>query len=374
MKNTLIAAILGIILLVGSLIPVLKDAVVSFFVLENIAFTDDLVIPPDSFLLGPREKIAGISPNLSLNELVVLKDPALLTWIERSDTQVLLIKKGGQIIHESYAEHADKGLKLNALSMSKTITAMIVGIAIEEGHIASVDDRVAVYLPELNSEDSRDITLRQLLQQVSGMHDATTDVLKTLQGESLENNLSKIEFSEDKEFTYSNINYHLLNLVLQRVYEKPLNEILKKKLWEPLALEEADVINATGYCCIFATAHTWMRIGELFLSEGLYKGQQVVPKEWLKQMIKDKTDPEFFLVQASSSSLGNSYGYHMFTDEKRFPGYYWSEGMGLQLLMIHPETETIIVRLGGIPSALGWDSNRWDNNLVADLLMVTEAL
>lgn len=342
--------------------------------LENIAFTDDLVSPPDSFLLGGTEKIDGISPNLSLNELIVLEDPALLTWIERSDTQALLIKKAGEIVHESYAENVDKGLKLNALSMSKTITALVIGIAIEEGLISSVEDHVISYLPELTSDEAKTITLRQLLQQVSGMHDATADVLKTLKGESLESELAEIEFSDDKEFAYSNINYHLLSLVLQRVYEKPLNEILREKLWQPLALEQADVINATGYCCIFATAHTWLRIGELFLTEGKYAGEQVVPKAWLEQMITDKTEPEFFLVQASSSSLGNSYGYHMFTDENRFPGYYWTEGMGLQLLMIHPESQTIIVRLGGILSALGGNSNRWDNNLVADLLTVTESL
>ena len=206
------------------------------------------------------------------------------------------------------------------------------------------------------------------------MRDKLSDVQSTLKAQSLETKLDQLHFGDDKLFAYSNVNYHLLSLILNRVYNQKLNQIISEKLWRPLNLETAEVINNTGYCCIFASARSWLAIGELFLNDGVYKNKIIVSKSWLDKMRNDKVEPASFVVQLTSKSIGNTYSYHVFGGLDAYPNMYWSEGMGLQVVLIDPDTETIVVRLGDIPSAFRFDTNRWDNNLVSDLLAVVSSL
>ena len=87
-------------------------------------------------------------------------------------------------------------------------------------------------------------------------------------------------------------------------------------------------------------------------------------------MVEDSVIPEWFYVQATDKSVSNSYGYHIYGGLPNSPEVFWIEGMGLQLVMINPQTHTVIVRLGGIPSALNVFSNRHDDSVIAPLLNV----
>ena len=110
--------------------------------------------------------------------------------------------------------------------------------------------------------------------------------------------LSEISFNGDRSFHYDNINYHLLGLLLTEIYKKPLHQLIDEKLWEPLGLEEAAIINTAGYCCMFATARSWLEIGTLFFNQKL----QVVSTSWLKKMVEDSITPQRFFVQATGKS------------------------------------------------------------------------
>ena len=87
-------------------------------------------------------------------------------------------------------------------------------------------------------------------------------------------------------------------------------------------------------------------------------------------MVTDTLVPNRFFVQATGKSEGNSYGYHIYSGLPTLPETFWIEGMGLQLIMINRKTETIIVRLGGIPSKFNITSNRNDVTLIEPLLKV----
>jgi len=78
--------------------------------------------------------------------------------------------------------------------------------------------------------------------------------------------------------------------------------------------------------------------------------------------------PKWFYVQATGKSVGNSYGYHIYGGLDDLPEVFWIEGMGLQVIMINPTTQTIVVRLGGIPTGLNLKSNRGDSSIIAPLL------
>ena len=327
---------------------------------------ENAVISPDSFFFGELSLIQGSESQtqaglLAPEKLPNLNSEKLNQWVTNSQTQVLLIQHQGKIIHESYSPDSNQGLNINGFSMAKTLTALLIGIAIDEGLIQSELDMVKFYLPELNIADNDSITLRDLLQQRSGMSDPGSAILITLKGKDLENKLTTLEFAKErsqqglKEFKYSNVNYHLLTLILQRIYQQPYHEILAQKLWLPMQLENAQVITSTGYCCVFATARSWLKIGELFLNDGRYieneqTVKQIVSKTWLDKMRHDDSKPENFIVQLTARSYNNFYSYHIFSGLDNYSKLYWSEGMGLELFIVSPDTQTVIVRLGDMAS------------------------
>jgi len=346
----------------------LKTALLDGALLEANAHLNDLMKSPNSFLLSTPTTISGRTreEQEEFFKKNTLGDDSLDTWFDRSQTQALIVQKKGRIVYERYSPDTDDGRNINAMSMTKTIVAILIGVAIDDGFINSEKDSISRYLPEIVQQPENPVTLRDLLRHTSGIKSASIDIRATLKGNPLVTPLSEISFDGDRLFRYDNMNYHLLSLVLRNIYKKPLNQLIADKIWHPLKLEEASVINTTGYCCVFATARSWLEIGNLFLNPKI----QIVSASWLKKMVEDSVIPEWFYVQATGKSVSNSYGYHIYGGLPNSPEVFWIEGMGLQLVMINPQTHTVIVRLGGIPSALNVFSNRHDDSVIAPLLNV----
>ena len=346
----------------------LKTALLDGALLEANAHLNDLMKSPNSFLLSTPTTISGRTreEQEEFFKKNTLADDSLDTWFDRSQTQALIVQKKGRIVYERYSPDTDDGRNINAMSMTKTIVAILIGVAIDDGFINSEKDSISRYLPEIVQRPENPVTLRDLLRHTSGIKSASLDIRATLKGNPLITPLSEISFDGDRLFRYDNMNYHLLSLVLRNIYKKPLNQLIADKIWHPLKLEEASVINTTGYCCVFATARSWLEIGNLFLNPKI----QIVSASWLKKMVEDSVIPEWFYVQATGKSVSNSYGYHIYGGLPNSPEVFWVEGMGLQLVMINPQTQTVIVRLGGIPSVLNVFSNRHDNSIIEPLLNI----
>ena len=345
-----------------------KTTVLDGLMLEANAHINDLLKSQDSFLASMPEAINGVTSTDFVPILVSHSEDSdpLDAWFERSQTEALLVQKNGQIVYERYAQDADRGRSINGMSMAKNIIALMIGIAIDEGKIQSENDSVSHYLPEIVITNNEGLTIRDLLRHTSGIQSASEDLSATLKGKGLVTPLAEISFNGDRAFRYDNINYHLLTLILTRIYNQPLNRLIEEKLWLPLGLEDAAIINSTGYCCLFATARSWLGIGNLYLNES----NDVISRRWIDKMVTDTLVPNRFFVQATGKSEGNSYGYHIYSGLPTLPETFWIEGMGLQLIMINRKTETIIVRLGGIPSKFNITSNRNDVTLIEPLLKV----
>ena len=362
-----------ILLMASPLKTVLQDGAL----LEANAHLNDLMTSSGSFLLSAPVPIAGMMYKEGEGEKEGEKERALFNknaaasdsldaWFDRSQTQALIVQKHGRIIYQRYSPDADDGRAINAMSMAKAIVAILIGIAIDEGLIHSEKDSISLYLPQITQPPEDPITLRDLLRHTSGIESASKDITATLKGNPLITPLSEISFNGDRLFRYDNINYHLLSLVLKKLYKKPLNQLIEDKLWRPLKLEEASVIDTAGYCCMFATARSWLKVGSLFLNPN----NQVVSSGWIEKMVEDSVIPEWFFVQVTGKSVGNTYGYHIYGGLPSSPEVFWIEGLGLQLVMVNLQTETVIVRLGGIPSAFNVFSNRHDDSIIAPLLNI----
>jgi len=364
-RKTIIGISLTVVLLAATLFrATLQDGAL----LEVNAHLNDLMTSPHSFLLAAPAPITGRTlgedeKGGAFKKAAVANRP-LDAWFDRSQTQALIVQKEGHIVYQRYRSDAGDGRNINAMSMTKAIIAILVGVAIDDGFISSEHDSISQYLPQITERAGDAVTLRDLLRHTSGIETASQDIRATLKGHPLRTPLSEISFNGDRSFHYDNINYHLLSLVLTEIYEKPLNQLIDDKLWKPLGLEGASIINTAGYCCLFATAKSWLAIGTLFLNQEV----QIVSASWLEKMIEDSIMPKSFFVQATGKSKGNTYGYHVYGGLPNSPDVFWIEGMGLQLVMTNPQTKTVIVRLGGIPSVLNIFSNRYDDSIISPLL------
>ena len=372
-KTLKLKIIIGLALVVVLLMATpLKTVVLGSALLEANAHLNDVITSSDSLLLSaPVVILGGASEQVGQGTSITptVANGPLDAWFDRSQTQALVVQQKGRIIYQRYSPDADDGRATNAMSMTKAIIAILIGIAIDERLINSEQDSISLYLPQITLPPEDPITLRDLLRHTSGIESASKNVTATLKGKPLITPLSEIAFNGDRLFHYDNINYHLLSLILKNIYKQPLNQLIENKLWRPLNLEEASVINTAGYCCMFATARSWLEIGTLFLNPK----NKIVSSRWLGKMVEDSIVPEWFFVQATGKSVGNTYGYHIYGGLPNQPDVFWIEGMGLQLVMVNPQTETVIVRLGGIPSVLNVFSNRHDDSIITPLLNILMA-
>ena len=351
---------------IGLMFSPLKSDLQDWLALEYNSHINELMTSPNNYLMSEPEPIIGKSTNSSqiITNEINDENSMLDIWFDRSQTQALIVQRQGKIVYERYEGNVKQGLNVNGMSMAKSVIAILIGIAIDDELINSEKDPISIYLPELMSSKYNRVEIRDLLRHTSGIQSSNRDLQDTLNNKLLNLSTRDLLFSDDKSFSYDNINYHLLMLILQRLYQKPINEIIEAKVWQPLSLEDASMVTSSGYCCLFATAKSWLAIGNLFLNPN----NAIVSKTWLDKMVQDALLPQSFYVQATEKSVGNSYGYHIYSGFNNLPEIFWIEGLGLQVIMINPKTQTIVVRLGGIPTGLNLKSNRSDSSIIAPLL------
>ena len=351
---------------IGLMFSPLKSDLQDWLALEYNSHINELMTSPNNYLMSEPEPIIGKSTNSSqiITNEINDENSMLDIWFDRSQTQALIVQRQGKIVYERYGEDVKQGLNINGMSMAKSVIAILIGIAIDDELINSEKDPISIYLPELTSSKYNRVEIRDLLRHTSGIQSSNRDLQDTLNNKLLNLSTRDLLFSDDKSFSYDNMNYHLLMLILQRLYQKPINEIIEAKVWQSLRLEDASMVTSSGYCCLFATAKSWLAIGNLFLNPN----NTIVSKTWLDKMVQDALLPKSFYVQATEKSVGNSYGYHIYSGFSNLPEIFWIEGLGLQVIMINPKTQTIVVRLGGIPTGLNLKSNRSDSSIIAPLL------
>ena len=351
---------------IGLMFSPLKSDLQDWLALEYNSHINELMTSPNNYLMSKPEPIIGKSTNSSqiITNEINDENSMLDIWFDRSQTQALIVQRQGKIVYERYEGNVKQGLNVNGMSMAKSVIAILIGIAIDDELINSEKDPISIYLPELTSSKYNRVEIRDLLRHTSGIQSSNRDLQDTLNNKLLNLSTRDLLFSDDKSFSYDNINYHLLMLILQRLYQKPINEIIEAKVWQSLRLEDASMVTSSGYCCLFATAKSWLAIGNLFLNPN----NTIVSKTWLDKMVQDALLPKSFYVQATEKSVGNSYGYHIYSGFSNLPEIFWIEGLGLQVIMINPKTQTIVVRLGGIPTGLNLKSNRSDSSIIAPLL------
>ena len=228
--------------------------------------------------------------------------PALDDYLARSLTTGLLIARGDTILVERYQYDRTDRQRFTSWSMAKTMTAMLVGIAIAEGHIRAVDDQAAAYVPELAGTEYGRTSLRHLLQMSSGVRfrenysgsdDVSTLVRNTYLLRGAGGPSAVAPFNEraapaGTRFSYSSAETHVLGLVLRGATGRPPAEYLETKIWQPIGAE-ADatwLVDNSGqeatFCCFNAVLRDYARLALLMAHDGNWRGRQVIPAAWVR--------------------------------------------------------------------------------------------
>ena len=301
-------------------------------------------------------------------------------YVHRTRNSQLVVLHKGILVHESYANGHSQNDLSNSMSMAKTIISLLVGIAIEEGHITSVSAPVSKYLPTWNDNTERArIRIRDLLEMSSGLRcdkdtsDYTSDLIRLHLGTNIKNLALNLPSKEPagNRWEYNNFNTQTLALVLEKVTKRPINEYASEKLWRPLGAKDAffwtDKRNGDvrAYCCFFARGRDFAKLGQLVLNRGKWKGKTVVPEQWIKEISSASAhEPEYGLHiwRASRGGVRRATNRKTeFSDE----GLVYFDGKHRQRIYVSPKHDLVIVRTGEHPD--DWDDSFLPNLLSSEL-------
>ena len=275
-------------------------------------------------------------------------------FLRRTDTLAFVVVQDDELVYERYFAGSERATLHTSFSVAKSFLSTLVGIAIDEGAIGSVDDAVTDYVPELAERDQRfgRITLRHLLTMSSGLrydeHSGPVpwgDDISTYYGADLRDvGLNDSQIVEDPGTTwlYNNYNPLLLGMVLERATGMSVAEYVSTRLWRPLGAEEDATWSLDSEHSGFekmesglnAAAVDYARFGLLFLHGGEWNDAQVVPKGWVDAATAaDATDPARF------------YQYFWWVDDTR-PDRFYALGNFGQYIYVAPDADVVIVRNG----------------------------
>lgn len=276
--------------------------------------------------------------------------------LDAMGTVAYVIVKNDSLIHEQYWDGYGEDSYSNSFSMAKTFTSILIGIAIDEGKIKSVDQPVSDFLPEFKDGENAKLTIKHLLTMSSGI-DFDENYVNPLAypaaayyGNDLKKLTDKYSVKEEpgKVFKYLSGNSVLLGFILEKATGKKVSDYASEKLWKPLgaknkALWSLDHANGMekAYCCFNSNAPDFARIGELFLDSGKCNGVQIVSYDYVLNSIKlaDLADVD--------GKKQQKYGYAWWL----IPNYkghniYYARGILGQYILCIPELKMVVVRLG----------------------------
>ena len=272
----------------------------------------------------------------------------------------VLVIKNGIIVLERYGLGRSPKDRWTSFSVAKSLTSTLIGAAIKDGMIKSLDDPVTLYIPELKGSAYEEVTVRQLITMTSGVKwdenytDPNSDVAK--EGLSiLEPGVNPVvsymrrlprEAKPGAKFVYKTGETDLAGILLSNAVGKPLAQYLSDKIWRPYGMEQDGVWvedvagHERGGCCLSMTLRDYGRVGEFLLGHGKAAGHDVLPAGW----IEDAT------AQHVSEP---PYGYFWWIT----PGGYEARGIFGQSLSVFPQDNLVVVINSAWPVATSRDIN-----------------
>lgn len=283
-------------------------------------------------------------------------------FLSKQRTQAFLVIRDDTILYEQYFNGADRGSIVTSFSAAKSFASTLIGLAISDGDIHSVNDPITDYLPELTEQDPdfTRITIRDLLMMSSGIRyreppdDATTYYFPDLRQLALEN--TSIVGQPGDTFHYNNFHPLLLGMILERATGITVTDYLQAKIWTPIGMAYPGSwsLDENGFekmeSGINARAVDFAKFGRLFLNRGNWNGVQVVPEGWVSEATQADglVDYKTYYGDDFIFSDGRGYYRYMWWGLQKDAGNYDFMALGNhgQLIYISPAENLLILRFG----------------------------
>jgi CubicO group peptidase (beta-lactamase class C family) len=303
-------------------------------------------LPADNLYASQIEAIGRDSSNGSFDR-----------YLEASGTTAFLVVHDDKLLYERYFNGYDQRSVNTSFSMAKSFASALVGLAIDEGYIKSIEEPITNYLPELLKKDKRfkSITIRHLLTMSSGIKyeegatlpwSEAADDTKTYYSTDLRELAlnCQIEGTPGQYFEYNNYNPLLVGMILEHATGTHVSRYLQEKLWKPMGMEADGSWSLDskedGFekmeSGVNARARDFARFGMLFAKEGNWRGKQLISRVW----VEESTRPD------TSADPSRDYQYFWWVNTPNGKNHFSAQGNYGQYIYVAPEKDLVIVRLG----------------------------
>ncbi len=311
-------------------------------------------LPQGAALAMPQASLAGQQVNYA-------------AWADGTFTNALLVLRDGQVVFEDYRNRMTAEATHIGFSMTKTITAMLLGQALARGEIASLDDPVSRYVPALADGAYGRATLRDVMQMRSGADieerydfgENPSLAAQIHESAIVRNQRRFADFAvglgqrsqPGAQFNYATLDTAVLGWVLEAATGQRIEDLMQDRLWQPLGaghaahfladgpVGEGRALNGMGFN---ATLRDWALLGQLMLDDGMAGGERLLPEGWVAQMTAMRPTG----LPADEGFPG--YGLQTWQVDGE-PGAYAAVGLAGQFIYVHPATRTVIVKLSHYP-------------------------
>lgn len=311
---------------------------------------DDLGIFESRSIENGQKQEWPVSPKYNKDSLPIETRAVL----ELNQSVAFLVVKNDSLVYEEYWDHYEPNSLSNSFSVAKSIVGILVGIAADEGKL-NINDPVRKYLPQFNEGKNSALLIHHLLSMSSGLNwdesysSLFSQTTEAYYGKDLRKQMSvlKVEQEPGKVFNYMSCNTEILGLVLEKATGMSISEYASKKLWTRIqamhqsywSLDQEGGMEK-AYCCFYADARDFARIGQLMLDSGKWKGTTIVSSSFIREMTTPKN-----LVDENGAAV-NYYGYQCWLSEINGHPIFYARGILGQYIVVIPDQRMVIVRLG----------------------------
>lgn len=352
LKKTLVRVVLTIALLTGLLYAfqldyLLKAVGVIYLQGHTTAFLEDYK-HFDNRNLEPSTQPVAWPVHKKYNSVSATDD--LRKAHSDYGTTAFLIIRNDSIWHEDYPNGSSKEALSNSFSMAKTVVSAMLGKAISRGEIKGLDQPVSDFFPEISGPYAAELTVGDLSSMASGLnwdesyYSPFSVTTRAYFEDDLRSLILGLQVTEQpgKSYRYLSGSTQLLGMVLEKATGKTLTAYLQEHFWEPMGFEsealwqldseESGIEKA--YCCLAATARDFARFGKLYKDKGQWLGKTILPEDFVTLSTHQRF-PE-----------SPEYGYGLWLLQHKNKDFFMLRGHLGQYVIVQPEDNLIIVRLG----------------------------
>ncbi|MEI7594549.1 MAG: serine hydrolase [Bacteroidota bacterium] len=303
-------------------------------------------------------------------------DKSLREKIESFKTAAFVVVQNDSILYEEYWDGYNEQTISNSFSVAKSVVSLLIGIAVDEKKISSINDPIFKYLPDFPNLKNDSLTIRNVLKMSSGLDwneeyaALFSPTTKAYYGKDLIELIKGVKVSEKPGvvFRYLSINTQILALVVEKATGKPVSKYAEEKIWSKIGAEHDALWSVDkkegmekAYCCFNSTAKDFARIGKLILNKGKWNNQQIVSEKYILESTTASSD-----LKDKDGKKVDFYGYQWWYLNYKGLKIPYARGILGQYIFVIPEKNAVVVRLGHERSS------SYEGSFPSDILMYLE--